>query len=133
MKIACLLALLVSLVVGTARAGEFLTTLKEGSWVCTSPEAYDIAIEEQRKWQGGNLDELKKDLLDRKLCMYVDAEYVEKMMVPFARVLERQGTKVRVQFTVEFRKRLEILHRFISRVTYAGWTDAANLQEKEIL
>jgi hypothetical protein len=133
MKIACLLALLVTLVVGTAHAGEFLTTLKEGSWVCTSPEAYDIAIEEQRKWQGGNLDELKKDLLDRKLCMYVDAEYVEKMMVPYARVLERQGTKVRVQFTVEYRKRLEILHRFISRVTYAGWTDAANLQEKEIL
>ncbi len=132
MKIACL-ALLVSLAVGTAHAGELLTTLKEGSWVCTSPEAYDIAIEEQRKWEGGNFEELKKDLLDRKLCMYVDAEYVEKMMVPYCHILERNGTKVKVQFTVEFRKRLEILHRFISRVTYAGWTDAANLREKEIL
>jgi hypothetical protein len=133
MKIACPVALLLSLVLGTAHAGEFLTTLKEGSWLCSSPDAYDIAIEEQRKWEGGNLDVLKKDLLDRKLCMYVDAEYVEKMMIPFAQVLERQGTKVRVQFTVEFRKRLEILHRFISRVTYAGWTDAANLRDKEIL
>ena len=38
-----------------------------------------------------------------------------------------------VTFTVEFRKRFEILHRRITRVTYAGWTEAANLVDKEIL
>ena len=65
--------------------------------------------------------------------MYVDAGFVEKMMVPFAKVVERQGTKVKVTFTVEFRKRFEILHRQITRVTYAGWTEVANLVDKEIL
>ncbi len=133
MKTACLVTLLWTLVGGMAHATEYLQTLKEGSWVCSTPEAYDLAVEEERRWQGANLAELKKDLLERRLCMYVDAEYVEKMMVPFATVVERQGTKVKVTFTIEFRKRLEILHRQITRVTFAGWTDAENLRDKEIL
>ena len=133
MRTAPLVTLLLTLVGGTAHATEYLQTLKEGSWVCSTPEAYDVAIAEERNWQGANLEELKRDLLERRLCMYVDAEYVEKMLVPFATVVERQGTKVKVTFTIEFRKRLEILHRQITRVTYAGWTDAANLRDKEIL
>jgi hypothetical protein len=133
MRTASLVTLLLTLVGGTAYATEYLQTLKEGSWVCSTPEAYDVAIAEERNWQGANLEELKRDLLERRLCMYVDAEYVEKMLVPFATVVERQGTKVKVTFTIEFRKRLEILHRQITRVTYAGWTDAANLRDKEIL
>ncbi len=133
MRTASLVTLLLTLVGGTAYATEYLQTLKEGSWVCSTPEAYDVAVAEERNWQGANLEELKRDLLERRLCMYVDAEYVEKMMVPFATVVERQGNKVKVTFTVEFRKRLEILHRQITRVTFAGWTDAGNLRDKEIL
>ena len=133
MKTASLVTLLLTLVGGMAHATEYLQTLKEGSWVCSTPEAYDLAVEEERRWRGANLEELKKDLLERRLCMYVDAEYVDKMMVPFATVVERQGDKVKVTFTIEFRKRLEILHRQITRVTFAGWTDAGNLRDKEIL
>ena len=133
MKTASLVTLLLTLVGGMAHATEYLQTLKEGSWVCSTPEAYDLAVEEERRWRGANLEELKKDLLERRLCMYVDAEYVEKMMVPFATVVERQGDKVKVTFTIEFRKRLEILHRQITRVTFAGWTDAGNLRDKEIM
>jgi hypothetical protein len=54
-------------------------------------------------------------------------------MVPYATVLERQGAKVKVTFTLQYRKRLEALHRQISRVTFVGWTDAGNLLNKEIL
>jgi hypothetical protein len=54
-------------------------------------------------------------------------------MVPYAKVLERQDGKVKVTFTVQYRKRLEALHRQISRVTFVGWTDPANLLNKEIL
>ncbi|PYM03472.1 MAG: hypothetical protein DMD82_16825 [Candidatus Rokuibacteriota bacterium] len=133
MRTASLVTLLLTLVGGAAYATEYLQTLKEGSWVCSTPEAYDVAVAEERNWQGAKLEELKRDLLERRLCMYVDAEYVEKMMVPFATVVERQGNKVKVTFTVEFRKRLEILHRQITRVTFAGWTDAGNLRDKEIL
>jgi hypothetical protein len=32
-----------------------------------------------------------------------------------------------VTFTVDFRKRLALPHRQITRITYAGWTDAGNL------
>ena len=133
MRTASLVTLLLTLVGGAAYATEYLQTLKEGSWVCSTPEAYDVAVAEERNWQGAKLEELKRDLLERRLCMYVDAEYVEKMMVPFATVVERQGNKVKVTFTIEFRKRLEILHRQITRVTFAGWTDAGNLRDKEIL
>jgi len=34
---------------------------------------------------------------------------------------------------VQFRKRLALLHRQISRVTFVGWTAARNLQDQEIL
>jgi hypothetical protein len=117
---------------GAARAPEYLQTLKDGTWICVSPDAYDQAVQQQNA-PGMDLESLKKDLLDRKQCMYLDAEWVENMMAPFARVLERQGTKVRVEFTIEFRKRIEFLHRQINRITFAGWTDSANLVDKEIL
>jgi len=124
--------LLLGIVAGPAHAGEYLQTLKEGSWVCSTPEAYDVAIAEVRQ-QNGDLEDVKKRLLEQKLCIYADAGFVEKMMVPFAKVLERQGNKVKVTFTVEYRKRLEFLHRQISRVEFVGWTDAGNLLDKEIL
>jgi hypothetical protein len=124
--------LLLSLGVAPAHAGEVLQTLKAGSWLCTTPEAYDSALAEERR-ANGDLEELKRRLLAEKLCMYADTELVEKIMVPFARVLERQGSKVKVIFTVEFQKRFEVLHRLITRVTYGGWTEASNLEDKEIL
>ena len=132
MKAPSAVILVVGVVVGLAHAGEYLQTLKEGSWVCTTPETYDLAIAEARK-PNSNLEDLKERFVAEKLCIYADAGFVEKMMVPFAKVLERQGTKVKVTFTVQFRKRLAILHRQVSRVTFVGWTDAGNLQDKEIL
>jgi hypothetical protein len=63
--------------------------------------------------------------------MYVDDEYLEDMMAPFVQVLDRQGEKIKVSFTVEFYKRIATLHRRITRVTYAGWTDAGNLRNYE--
>ena len=118
--------------VGLAHATDYLQTLKEGSWICTTPEAYDLAIAEQRK-PSSDLEEMKKRFIAEKLCIYADAEFVEKMMVPFAKVLERQGNKVKVTFIVQYRKSLEFLHRQISRLTFVGWTDASNLEDKEIL
>lgn len=111
----------------SAPAGEYLKTLKENSWLCSTPEAYDQAIEKERNGQGKNLEELKKQLLEQKLCMYIDHEYAEKIMHPSVKVLERQGNKIKVTFAVEFRKRFELLHHQITRVVYAGWTDTVNL------
>jgi|SRR5262245_49136866 len=116
----------------SAHAVEYLQTLKEGSWVCDTPEAYDLAIAEERKLNG-DLEDLKKRLLEQKLCMYMDSGFVARMMVPYAKVLERQNGKVKVTFTVQFRKRVDDLRRQLSRVTFVGWTDAKNLLDKEIL
>jgi hypothetical protein len=132
MKAVVVVAAFITLVVTSGQAGEFLQTLKDGSWLCDTPEAYDLAIAEAGK-QNGDLDALKKRLLDEKLCIYVDTDFAARMMVPYATVLERQGSKVKVTFTVQYRKRLETLHRQISRVTFVGWTDAGNLLNKEIL
>jgi hypothetical protein len=132
MRTIALVIVVWSIVVSPTRAAEYLQTLKEGSWVCSTPEAYDAAIAQERR---GNekLEELKTRLLDQKQCIYMDADFVEKLMAPFARVVERQGTKVKVEFTVQYRKRLQTLHRQISRVTLVGWTEAGNLLDKEIL
>ena len=70
---------------------------------------------------------------EQKLCMYMDSGFVARMMVPYAKVLERQNGKVKVTFTVQFRKRVDDLRRQLSRVTFVGWTDAKNLLDKEIL
>jgi hypothetical protein len=119
------------LVAAPAHATEYLQTLKEDSWLCDSPQAYDRAIAEQRS-ANGDLEALKKRLLDEKQCIYVDGDFVERMMVPYAKVLERQDGKVKVTFTVKFRKRVEF-RRQASWVNFVGWTDAANLVNKEIL
>ena len=132
MKTTSAVILVVGVVVGLAHAGEPLQTLKEGSWLCTTPEAYDLAIVEQHR-PNSDLEGVKERFLAEKLCIYADAEFVEKMMVPFAKVLERQGNKVKVTFIVQYRKSIEFLHRQISRVTFVGWTDAGNLLDKEIL
>ncbi|MGQ4808672.1 hypothetical protein NKDENANG_02060 [Candidatus Entotheonellaceae bacterium PAL068K] len=126
-KTACLVLLLSSLAVGTAHAAE-PQTLAEGSWVCSTPESYDQAVETARNWRGKALKDLKQQLLEKKLCMYVDDEDLEDLMAPFVKVLSRQGDKVKVSFTIEFYKRIQYLHRKITRVTFAGWTDAKNLR-----
>jgi len=141
MKTASLIILLFTLVAAPAPVSaqttmpptEYLETLKEGCWICVSPEAYDQAVERERNLHGQDLDALKKQLLEQKLCMYADAELVGRMMVPYATVVERNGTKVKVQFTLEYRKRLEFLHRMISRAVMAGWTASTNLVKKPIL
>lgn len=125
MKTACLLSGLLVLSVMAAQADD-PQTLRQGSWVCQTPEAYDQAMTAEH--QEKDLPALKQQLSDQKLCMFIDGKYLEDMMAPFVQVIDRQGEKVKVSFTVEFYKRLATLHRRITRVTYAGWTDAGNLR-----
>ena len=122
--------LLVSIVVGAVCAAE-PQVLKEGSWLCSSPEAYDQAVAAERDLQGKDLTALKGQLLEQKLCMYIDNKYVEDMMAPFVTVLDQQGNKVQVSFTVQSTRRIQTLHRQINRTTYAGWTDIENLRLRE--
>ena len=123
MKTVCLMILLLGLVVGSALAQE-PQTLVEGAWICRSPDAYDQAVEAQRQGQR----DLRRQLREKKLCMYMDDEYLEDLMAPYVKVLNRQGNKVKVTFSIEFYKRIAFLHRKITRVTYAGWTAAENLK-----
>jgi hypothetical protein len=122
--------LLVCIAVGVACA-EGPQVLKAGSWLCSSPEAYDQAVAAERERQGKDLAVLKEQFLEQKLCMYVENMYVEDMMAPFVTVLEQQGKEVHVSFTVQPTKRIEVLYRLIRRITYAGWTKVANLQPRE--
>ena len=117
----------------TARAGDMLTTLKENIFVCVSPQVYDEAMTRVREQNGKDVEALKKDLAEKKQCMFVDAAMVERLMVPFAIVLERDSGKVQVQFILEQRKNIEFLHRLINRTVLVGWTDEANLEPKQIL
>ena len=126
-------ALLSIAALAPAQAGETFTTLKENIFVCISPQAYDDAMARVRELDGKDLEPLKKELGDNKQCMFVDPELVDNMMAPFAVVLQRDGTKVQVQFIVTFRNRVALLHRLINRYVLVGWTEESNLEPKRIL
>jgi hypothetical protein len=115
------------------QSGSTFTTLKENVFICVSPEAYDDAMVRVNGRNGQDLEPVKKELAENKQCMFVDAEMVDGIMAPFAVVLQRNGTKVQVQFVVTFRKRIALLHRMINRYVLVGWTEQSNLEPKTIL
>ena len=102
--------------------------LHDGSWICSTPEAYETAIELEGSPEK-TFGELKKDLLDRKLCIYIEGGDIEDMMAPYVTVIEKRATKVKVKFTIEFYKKFKFLHRRITRVTFVGWTEEARLRD----
>lgn len=120
-------------VVAPAHAGETFTTLKENIFVCISPQAYDEAMVRVRETNGRDLEPLKKELSEKQQCMFVDPKLADNIMAPFAIVLQRDGTKVQVQFIVTFRKNVAFLHRLISRYVLVGWTDESNLEARRVL
>jgi hypothetical protein len=115
------------------QAGETFTTLKENIFVCISPQAYDDAMTRVRELNGRDLEPLKKELGEKQQCMFVDPELADNIMAPFAIVLQRDGTKVQVQFIVTFREKVAFLHRLINRYVLVGWTDESNLAPKQVL
>jgi hypothetical protein len=121
------------LVLAPVQAGETFSTLKENIFLCVSPEVYDEAMVRVRGVNGSELEDLKKELGEKKQCMFVDAEMADNIMAPFALVLKRDGTKVQVQFIVTFRNRIALLHRMINRYVLVGWTEESNLEPKQIL
>jgi hypothetical protein len=97
--------------------------LHEGTWVCATPEGYDQALAEQAKTNGyKQLMALKDQLLAEKRCMFVDDEDIEDMMAPFVEVVDRQGDKIKVTFTIEFYKRTSTIGAAFNRVKFTGWT-----------
>ena len=102
--------------------------LWDGSWACSTPEAYDQAIDLERDTDK-SFTELKKDLLERKLCIYIDGGDVEDMMAPYVIVVEEQANMVKVKFMIESYKKFEFLHRRITRVTFGGLTDKDRLRD----
>jgi len=125
--------LLGAAMVAPAHAGETFKTLKENIFVCVSPQVYDEAMARVHELNGKNLELLKKELSEKQQCMFVDPELADNIMAPFAIVLQRDGTKVQVQFIVTFRDKVAFLHRLINRYVLVGWTDESNLELKQIL
>jgi hypothetical protein len=114
-------------------AKETFTTLKENIFVCISPQVYDEAMGRVNALNGQDPEPLRKELSANKQCMFVDAQMVDNIMAPFAVVLQREGSKVQVQFIITFRNRVQLLHRLINRYVLVGWTDESNLEPKTIL
>ena len=102
--------------------------LHDGSWVCSTPEAYETAIELESTTDK-TFGELKKELIDRKLCIRIGGDDIEDMMAPYVIIVDQLATKVKVKFTIEFYKKFKFLHRRITRVTFTGWTEEARLRD----
>jgi hypothetical protein len=105
--------------------------LAENSWVCVTPEAYDVAIAEADRTD--DIRALRKKMLEDRQCLTIDDEDIEDMLAPFVQVTERQDEKIKVRFEVEYYKRIAYLHRNFARVTFAGWTHRDRLKPRSSL
>lgn len=104
--------------------------LKNPAWVCANPEAYDGAIKAQRELKADQtLDDLEKDLFDRQLCIFIDAEEIEGLSAPYLTILETKGGMTHISFVIKFEKRLALLHREMNWYKFNGWTEQTNLKE----
>lgn len=114
----------------TAEAAEDAPmVLYEDSWVCATKADYDDALARAGASDSPGLRALHKELRAAGKCMLVDGEEIEDMMAPFVQVTERDGDHIKVRFSIEYYKRIELLHRRFSRVTFSGWTHADRLRD----
>lgn len=111
-----------------ATDGEGPFVLSEGSFVCVSPEAYAEA--EERAKTAPSRFKLAKQLTEEKLCIMVDEEDIEDMMAPFVLVTDTKDDLIKVQYEVEFYKRIEFLKRAFSRLIFSGWTHKDSLMPR---
>lgn len=117
----------IALCAGAATAQDpGLLTLHDRSWICATPDDYAHAT--ARQAEGASVESLRAELLESKRCILILEDDIEDIMAPFVEVTEQEGDRVRVRFTVEFYKRIELLHRNITRATFVGWTGEDNLR-----
>jgi hypothetical protein len=72
---------------------------------------------------------LKDRLLEAKSCMFVDHDDIEDMLAPFVTVVDRRGDKIKVEFWIEFYKKIAELNRAWNRVEFTGWTAEERLAD----
>ena len=104
-----------------AQEGELLT-LHDRSWLCATPEDYAFALVRAEEAGPAGAAAVQAELLESKQCILIVEDDIEDIMAPFVEVLERRDGRAQVRFTVEFYKRIELLHRNITRATFSGWT-----------
>jgi hypothetical protein len=127
-RTAGLALLLIIALAGTGAAGT-QWYFKHAAWVCSTPDAYDQAIAAQRNLDGKTLDELRKELFDRKLCVFISDDEITGVMSPYITLLETRGDKMNVSFFIRYEKSLAFLHKEFTWYKFVGWTEAANLRE----
>lgn len=104
--------------------------LKNPSWICASPEAYDDAVKAQRAMSGEQtIDDLEKDLFDKQLCVYIDDDEIGGLVSPYLTIIDTKDDKTRVKFAIKFEKRIALLNRELNWYKFNGWTEFANLRE----
>jgi len=102
--------------------------LWDGSWVCSTPEAYEEAIGLEGD-TGKSFTQIKSYLLENKLCIYIDGEDVEDMMAPYVIVVEEKASKVKVKFWISFYQKVTHLQRRETQVLFTGWTERERLRD----
>ena len=105
-----------------------LLTLHDRSWLCVTPEDYTLALARAEEAGPAGAAAVRAELLESKQCILIVENDIEDIMAPFVEVLDRRDGQAQVRFTVEFYKRIELLHRNITRVTFSGWTGEDRLR-----
>ena len=102
-------------------AADAPNVLYNGSLLCSSAEVYQTA-------ENANSDAVRSEMVAANECMRITEDDIEEMLAPFVVVLEQRGELVRVQYSVEYEDKIELLHRRVAHVRYTGWTAEANLR-----
>jgi len=124
LAMACLLAALAAPAAASADSSEKETPpqiLSSGTLMCSTPEIY-------QEMADADDASVRAEMLETNKCMSVTADALDEMLAPFVVVIEQRGAIVRVQYSVEYEEKLELLHRKIAHVKFTGWTDEANLR-----
>lgn len=123
-------ALLVAVAATTAAEAAELPSepqiFNRASWICRTPKDYERAVQAAKT--APDVEELGEELLERRLCLYLEYDDIEDIFAPFVQVHEQDGDLVRVSFTVEFYRRVGGLGGRFSTMKFTGWTDPSNLE-----
>ena len=94
--------------------------------VCKFLDVGKYRYEAQKKANAARKTQKTQDIKEIKMRPNIDTHDYDVKMRAITKFLG-EGDKVKVTFMVEFYKKIEYLHRKITRITFVGWTHEDNL------
>ena len=125
--IAALVVMLLSLGATGGRA-ENPFYFKHGAWLCSTPEAYPLAVEATGNLGGRTFEELRQELLDAGKCYYLEDDQITDVGAPYIDILESIGDMRKLKFVLQIDEKTASRAGNITWLNFTVWTHADNIK-----